>query len=169
MSGYENSYANNNIMDDFSDILKKFYSSLKDTFTKLDGVSFEEFIIKYSKDTEFLNYLEHVKYSLNVISDFMRQINFRYDEYYNFSSIKRMITYIVNDFEKYFHYSSFILTLFRNFMDLILKERQLEDYMEEYEKFDLLLYSQEDYFYTEIFDYDSKYDYAIVKLTNVLG
>ena len=154
MSGYENSYANNNIMDDFSDILKKFYSSLKDTFTKLDGVSFEEFIIKYS---------------LNVISDFMRQINFRYDEYYNFSSIKRMITYIVNDFEKYFHYSSFILTLFRNFMDLILKERQLEDYMEEYEKFDLLLYSQEDYFYTEIFDYDSKYDYAIVKLTNVLG
>lgn len=78
----------------------------------------------------------------------MEQINFRYDGYYNFSSIKRMIAYIVNDSEKYFHYPYFILDLFRNFMDLILKERQLVDYLEEYEKFDCLLYNQEDNFYT---------------------
>lgn len=80
-----------------------------------------------------------------------------------------MISYIVNDFEKYFHYHFFIIALLRNFLDLILKERHLEDYRVDYEKFDCLLYKQEDYFYTEIFDYDLKYGHAIVKLTNVLG
>lgn len=169
MSKYGAGYVNNNIMDDFSDILKKFYNSLKDKSAKLDEMSFEEFISRYSKDIEFLNYLKYVKSSLNEISDIMEQINFRHDEYYNFSSIKRMITYIVNDFEKYFHHHFFIMTLLRNFLDLIIKERQLEDYCEEYEKFDCLLYKQEDYFYTEIFDYESKYNHAIVKLTNVLG
>ena len=59
-------------------------------------MSFEEFISRYSKDIEFLNYLKYVKSSLNEISDIMEQINFRHDEYYNFSSIKRMITYIEN-------------------------------------------------------------------------
>ena len=62
----------------------------------------------------------------NEISDIMEQINFRYDEYYNFSSIKRMITYIVNDFEKYFHHHFFIIALLRNFRNLIIKEIHLE-------------------------------------------
>ena len=100
MSKYEASYVNSNIMDDFSDILKKFYNFLKDTSAKLDEMSFDEFVSRYSRDIEFLNYWEHVKSSLNEISDIVERINFRYDEYYNFSSIKRMITYIGNDFEK---------------------------------------------------------------------
>ena len=38
----------------------------------------------------------------------MVQIEFEYDEYYNFASIKRMITYIIIDNpKKYFHNSSF--------------------------------------------------------------
>ena len=99
----------------------------------------------------------------------MEQINFKYDEYYNFASIKRMITYIINNLEKYFNYSSFIVLLLKNFNDLIIKERQLDSYKEEYEKFDIFLYEQEDYFYTEIFDGDSKYDDAIDEVTNILG
>ena len=168
MSKYEASYVNNNIIDDFLDIFKKFYNSFKHASAKLDEMSFEEFISRYPMDIKFLNYLEYVKSSLNEISDIIEQITFRYDEYYNFSSIKRMITYIINDSEKYFHHHFFIMDLLRNFLDLIIKERQLEDYLEEYEKYDCLLYKQEDYFYTEIFDYESKYNHAIVKLTNVL-
>ena len=99
----------------------------------------------------------------------MEQINFDYDEYYNFASIKRMITYIVDDFEKYFHYSSFIVLLLEKFNDLLVKERQLDDYKEEYEKFDNFLYEQEDFFYAEIFDSDSKYDNAIDEVTNIFG
>ena len=99
----------------------------------------------------------------------MEQINFDYDEYYNFASIKRMITYIVDNPEKYFYHSSFIVLLLKSFNDLIIKERQLDSYKEEYEKFDTFLYEKEDFFYTEIFDSDSKYDDAVDKVTNILG
>lgn len=169
MSGYATVNGNNNIIDDFLDIFKKFYNSVKDKFTRNDEMPLDEFINKYSEDKEFLDYLDFVKFSLNEISNVMEQINFDYDEYYNFASIKRMITYIVDNLEKYFYYSSFIVLLLENFNDLIVKERQFDDYKEEYEKFDTFLYEKEDYFYTEIFDSDSKYDNAINEVTNILG
>ena len=137
MSGYTTVNANNNIIDDFLDIFKKFYNSVKSRFTKNDEMSLEEFINKYSDDKEFLDYLDFVKFSLNEISYVMEQINFKYDEYYNFASIKRMIIYIVDNPEKYFYHSSFIVLLLKNFNDLIIKERELDSYKEEYEKFDI--------------------------------
>ena len=169
MSGYVTVNGNNNVIDDFLDIFKKFYQSVKNRLTKNDEMSFEEFINIYSEDKEFLDYLDFVKFSLNEISNVMEQINFEYDEYYNFASIKRMITYIVDNPEKYFYHSSFIVLLLKSFNDLIIKERQLDSYKEEYEKFDMFLYEKENYFYTEIFDGDSKYDDAIDEVTNVLG
>ena len=169
MSGYATVNGNNNFIDDFSDIFKEFYNYVKDKFTRNDEMHLEEFINKYSEDKKFLNDLESIKSSLNEISEMMEQINFDYDEYYNFASIKRMITYIVDNLEKYFYYSSFIVLLLENFNDLIVKERQFDDYKEEYEKFDTFLYEKEDYFYTEIFDSDSKYDNAINEVTNILG
>ena len=99
----------------------------------------------------------------------MEQINFDYDEYSNFASIKRMINYIVDNLEKYFYYSSFIVLLLKNFNDLIIKERLLDDYKEEYEKFNMFLYEQENYFCTEIFEGDSKYDDAVDRVTNIFG
>ena len=169
MSGYATVSGNTNVLDDFLDIFKKFYNSVKDKFTRNDEMPLDEFINKYSKDKKFLNDLESIKSSLNEISEMMEQINFEYDEEYNFASIKRMITYIIDNLEKYFYYSSFIVLLLKNFNDLIVKERQLDDYKEEYEKFDTFLYEQEDFFYTEIFDSDSKYDNAIDEVTNILG
>ena len=169
MSGYATVNGNNNVIDDLLDIFKKFYQSVKNRLTKNDEMSFEEFINIYSEDKEFLDYLDFVKFSLNEISNVMEQINFEYDEYYNFASIKRMITYIVDNPEKYFYHSSFIVLLLKSFNDLIIKERQLDSYKEEYEKFDMFLYEKENYFYTEIFDGDSKYDDAIDEVTNVLG
>ena len=169
MSGYVTVNGNTNFIDDFLDIFKEFYNSVKDKFTRNDEMPLDEFINKYSKDKKFLNDLESIKSSLNEISEMMEQINFEYDEEYNFASIKRMITYIIDNLEKYFYYSSFIVLLLKNFNDLIVKERQLDDYKEEYEKFDTFLYEQEDFFYTEIFDSDSKYDNAIDEVTNILG
>ena len=169
MSGYPTVNVNNNVIDDFLVIFKKFYNSVKSKLTKNDEMTLDEFLSKYSDDKEFLNYLDSVKLSLNEISDLMEQMEFKYDEYYNFISIKKMIIYIVNNLEKYFYYSSFILILLKNFNDLMIKEKQLESYKEEYEKFDSFLYEKEDFFYTEIFDSDSKYDNAIDKVTNILG
>lgn len=169
MSGYTTVNGNNKIIDDFLDIFKKFYNSVKDKFTKNDEMSLEEFIDIYSEDKEFLDYLDYIKSSLNEISNVMEQINLEYDEYYNFASIKRIITYIANNPKKYLHYSSFIEHLLKNFYDLIIKERQLDNYKEEYEKFDNFLYEQEDYFYTEIFDSNPKYNDVIDKVTDILG
>lgn len=169
MSGYATVNGNTNFIDDFLDIFKEFYNSVKDKFTRNDEMPLDEFINKYSENEKFLNDLESIKSSLNEISEMMEQINFDYDEYYNFASIKRMITYIVDNLEKYFYYSSFIVLLLENFNDLIAKERLFDDYKEEYEKFDTFLYEKEDYFYTEIFDSDSKYDNAIDEVTNILG
>lgn len=169
MSGYATVNGNSNFIDDFLDIFKEFYNSVKDKFTRNDEMPLDEFINKYSEDKKFLNDLESIKSSLNEISEMMEQINFDYDEYYNFASIKRMITYIVDNLEKYFYYSSFIVLLLENFNDLIAKERQFDDYKEEYEKFDTFLYEKEDFFYTEIFDSDSKYDDAVDEVTNILG
>lgn len=169
MSGYATVNGNNNIINDFLDIIKKFYNSVKNKFTKNDEMTSDEFINKYSEDKEFLKHLNYIKVSLNEISDIMEQIDFKYDEYYNFLSIKKMIIYIVNDFEKYFKYYNFMVNLLKNFNDLIIKENQLEDYMEEYKHFDDFLYKQEDFFYTEIFDSNSKYNDSIDKVTNILG
>ena len=169
MSGYATVNGNNNIINDFLDIIKKFYNSVKNKFTKNDEMTSDEFINKYSEDKEFLKHLNYIKVSLNEISDIMEQIDFKYDEYYNFLSIKKMIIYIVNDFEKYFKYYNFMVNLLKNFNDLIIKENQLEDYMEEYKHFDDFLYKQEDFFYTEIFGSDTKYNDSIDKVTNILG
>ncbi len=159
---------NNDIFDDFLDIFKKFYNSVKNKFTNFSDMTLEDFIDKYSNDDEFLNHLKSIKNSLNEISNMMKQINFEYDEYYNFASIKKMIIYIVDNLEKYFYYSSFIMLLLEKFEDLIIKKKLLNDYNKEYENFDTFLYEQEDYFYTEIFDYNSKYEDILVKVTNIL-
>ena len=104
MSGYVTVNGNNNVIDDLSDIFKEFYNSVKNGFAKNDEMSLEEFIKIYSEDKEFLDYLDFVKFSLNEISNVMEQINFEYDEYYNYASIKRMITYIIDNPEKYFYH-----------------------------------------------------------------
>ncbi|WP_458403270.1 hypothetical protein [Methanobrevibacter sp.] len=88
MSGYATVNGNTNFIDDFLDIFKEFYNSVKDKFVRNDEMPLDEFINKYSEDNKFLNDLESIKSSLNEISEMMEQINFDYDEYYNFASKK---------------------------------------------------------------------------------
>ena len=63
MSGYAAVNGNNNFIDDFLDIFKEFYNSVKDKFTRNDEMSLDEFINKYSDDEKFLNDLEFIKSS----------------------------------------------------------------------------------------------------------
>ena len=154
-------------LDKLHSLHSNIYHSVKNKFAINEGMSMKEFMDKYYDD--FLDYLNSIKISLNEISNIIEQIDFEYDEYYNFISIHKMISYIVGDIEKYFKYSSFILLILTEFKDLMDKKRIMRNYKKEYEKFDDFLYEQEDYFYTEIFDRDSKYDDVIDKVTNILG
>ena len=134
---------------EFLDKLDSFHEKLfksVNKFAENNDMPIDELIDKYSKDVDFLNYLNSIKISLNELSNVMEKIDFEYDEYYNFKSINKMINYIVSDIEKYFKYYSFMLLILTAFKDFIGKERESIDYREEYENFDIFLYNQEDFF-----------------------
>lgn len=170
MSGYINANSNLNA-DDFLSLFKKLYSFIKDIFTKNQAskdLSFDNLVEIYSNDKEFLKYLKFIKTSLDDIGELIEDIDFPYYEYDNFMSIKKMITYIADDVSRYIKYSSLILPLLTAFSNLI--EHQFDsDYENIYEKFDMFLDEQEDFFYTEIFEYTHEYDDLIDKVTNILG
>lgn len=169
MSVYINANANVSV-DDFLALFKNLYHYIKGNLIKKESceeLSFEELVEKYSNDKDFLDFLDYIKTSLNDIAKLMRNLSFPYGEYYNFMSINNMITYIANDVGKYLKYSSFVLTLLREFNDL-LDNQNNSDYDALYEEFDIRLDGHEDYFYTQIFDGSNEYDELIVKVTNIL-
>lgn len=170
MSGYINANVNVNA-DDFLSLFRKLYNFIKDKFHKKEPdeeLSFEELVEMYSKDNDFLNKLDYIKTSLEEIDELMEDVNFTYDEYYNFLSIKDMITYIASDVGKFIKHSQFIITLLTAFNGL-MDSQDDSDYGTIYQKFDKWLYQKEDIFYTEIFESSHEYDDLIDKVTNILG
>ena len=170
MSGYINANVNVNA-DDFLSLFRKLYNFIKDKFHKKEPdeeLSFEELVEMYSKDNDFLNKLDYIKTSLEEIDELMEDVNFTYNEYYNFLSIKDMITYIASDVGKFIKHSQFIITLLTAFNGL-MDSQDDSDYGAIYQKFDKGLYQKEDIFYTEIFESSHEYDDLIDKVTNILG
>ena len=169
MSGYINANVNVNA-DDFLSLFRKLYNFIKDKFHKKEPdeeLSFEELVEMYSKDNDFLNKLDYIKTSLEEIDELMEDVNFTYDEYYNFLSIKDMITYIASDVGKFIKHSQFIITLLTAFNGL-MDSQDDSNYGAIYQKFDKWLYQKEDIFYTEIFESSHEYDELIDKVTNIL-
>lgn len=169
MSGYINVNSDVNV-ENFLSLFRKLYNFIKEKFHKnepSEELSFDELVEMYSNDKDFLSKLEYIKISLAEIDELMEDVNFAYDEYCNFLSIKDMIVYIVNDVAKFLKHSQFIITLLTAFNCLM--DRQYDsDYENIYQKFDKWLYGQEDIFYLEIFDGTHEYDDLIVKVTNIL-
>ena len=146
------------------------YNFIKDKFHKeeLDEeLSFEDLVEMYSKDNDFLNKLDFIKTSLDEIDELIEDVNFTYGEYYNFLSIKDMITYITSDVSKFLKHSHFIITLLTSFNDL-MDSQNCSDYEAIYQEFDKWLYKKEDIFYTVIFESSHEYDELIDKVTNIL-
>ena len=169
MSGYINANSNLNA-DNFLSLFRKLYNFIKEKFHKneqSEELSFEEIVEIYSNDKCFLSNLEYIKNSLAEIDELMEDVNFAYDEYYNFLSIKDMITYIVSDVAKFLKYSQFVITLLTAFNGLMDRRDDL-DYESIYQDFDKWLYKKEDIFYLEIFEGTHEYDDLIVKVTNIL-
>ena len=168
MTGYINANAKINMdADDFLALFKSLYCFIKEKLHKKEHdeeMSFDELVELYSHDEEFLNELEYIKTSLNDIDELMEEIQFTYDEYYNFLSIKDMISYIADDVSLFLKYSQFILTLMSSFANLLDRFND-SDYENIYKKFDVFLYDAEDIFYTEIFEYCNEYDDLIDKIT----
>ena len=170
MSGYINANSEINA-EDFLSLFRKLYDFITDKFSKKDSnkeLSFKELVEIYSNDNEFLYNLNYIKTLLDDIAMSMRNLTFPHDEYYNFMSIKNMINYIADDVGRYIKYSAFVLAILRDFNNLV-ENHNSSDYDNIYEKFDIHLDRQEDYFYCEIFEGTQEYDELIVKVTNIFG
>ena len=169
MSGYINTNCDVNA-ENFLSLFRKLYNFIKDKIYKKvpdDELSFEKLVEMYSYDNTFLNKLEYIKTSLEEIEELMEDVNFTYDEYYNFLSIKDMVTYIACDVGRFLKHSHFIITLLRAFNNLMESQDNI-DYETIYQKFDKCLYKKEDIFYTTIFKSNHEYDELIDKVTNIL-
>ena len=75
----------------------------------------------------------------------------------------------INDFELFIVNLSFIENLLVNFFNLIhLKSLNPQDYEKKYDEFFSYLEKQKEFFYTEIYDYDGKYQDVIIEINNLL-
>ena len=80
MSGYVNNNADLNT-DDFLSLFKRLYYLIKDKFCQYtkEELSFEELVVMYSNDKNFLANLNYIKSLLEDINEIMEDINFTYD------------------------------------------------------------------------------------------
>ena len=161
-----------NVENNNLNALKCIYEKIHEFF---DGIhadkndSIEELIELYSNDDNFLNEKKIISESLNEIVSILKPLDGLQYELYHFMSIRRIICYILNDINIFINNLSFVYELLVNFFNLIhMKLLNKKGYSDNYDKFCKYLDSQEDFFYTEIFEYDDKYEDLIVEVTNIL-
>lgn len=192
MSNYINFNFNigiNEFMCSFKEFFKRIKDILSQKVFKKENQSIDELVDLYSQDEEFLNNLNSLKTLLDGIKGLLKEVSFIRDEYISFLSIRNMISYILDDLYKFFRYYDFIRSLISSFRNLIVKEIEiyqkfdindydktevlvnsfLSYYEKVYDEFDDFMDQQENYFYTEIFDYSDKYDDLIVDVTKALN
>ncbi|MEE0934736.1 MAG: hypothetical protein U0L42_03595 [Methanobrevibacter sp.] len=152
--------------------LNEIYRKIREIFSNVkphDELPLNELVDLYSQDKTFLKDLEYIRKYLSEINNILVPIDELNKEYFCFFSIKLMIDYLINDFELFIVNLSFIENLLVNFFNLIhLKSLNPQDYEKKYDEFFCYLEKQKEFFYTEIYDYDGKYQDVIIEINNLL-
>lgn len=156
----------------YLDNLNEIYRKICEIFSNVKPhreLSINELVDLYSHDDAFLKDLEYIRKYLSEINNILLPIDELNKEYFCFFSIKLMIDYLINDFELFIVNLSFIENLLVNFFNLIhLKSLNHHDYEKKYDEFFSYLEKQKEFFYTEIYDYDGKYQDVIIEINNLL-
>lgn len=121
---------------------------------------------KYTYSKELI---ENIKDSFNNTENILSNIDFFKDEYYDFSSIKDMVFYILDN--KLLHNISMIRSLLNSFYNLVQfkKDSSSEEYEKRYEEFSSKLVDVEQSFYTEIYEPGENYsEEALSEISNSL-
>lgn len=167
-----------NIVDSFIYALKKLKEKISAKFSNItqkeehsievsdindayiDDNSIEEsYIEDTSVDESYINELIiDLKNSFNDIGEILFEIDFLEEEYYDFSSIRDMAFYILDN--NLLKQIDLVRDLLNSFYDAALSKNKLspEEYDDKYEKFSLELINVEQVFYTEICEPSKKYD-----------
>ena len=142
-----NGYVSN-IYDSFINALKelkeKIYSNVENIIN--DKPSLNELI-------------ENLKDSFNASEDILSHLDFFKDEYYDFSSIKDMVFYILDN-KTLLNNISMFKDLINSFYNLVLskKDSSNDEYGLKYEEFSSQLVDVEQSFYTEIYEPSENYN-----------
>ena len=101
--------------------------------------------------------IENIKDSFNNIEYILSHLEFFEEEYYDFSSIKDMAFYILDN-KSSLHHISIISDLLNSFYSLIQfkKDSSNDEYNQRYEEFSCELIDVEQSFYTEIYEPSEK-------------
>lgn len=101
----------------------------------------------------------NLKYSFNTTEHLLSKVDFLENEYYDYSSIKDMLFYILEDKSLLNHISLF-KELLDSFYNLVLSKIELsdEDYEKKYDEFSSKLIDIEQIFYTSICKPSENYD-----------
>ena len=114
-------------------------------------------IIIQNNDSSLDELIENIKDSFNNIEYILSNLEFFEEEYYDFSSIKDMAFYILDN-KSSLHHISIISDLLNSFYSLIQfkKDSSNDEYNQRYEEFSCELIDVEQSFYTEIYEPSEK-------------
>lgn len=158
MFSNENDYvnANNWYISNPKNIYDSFIEALKELKEKI--YSSVENIIQNNKPS-LGELIENLKESFNTTEDILSHLDFLEDEYHDFSSIKDMVFYILDD-ESLLGNISMFKDLLNSFYNLVQskKDSSNEEYDITYEEFSTQLVDVEQSFYTGIYEPSENYD-----------
>lgn len=136
---------------------EKIYSNVENILVQNNEPSLDELI-------------ENIKYSFNNTENILSNLDFFKDEYYDFSSIKDMAFYILDN-KSLLHHISIVKGLLNSFYNLVQfkKDSSIEEYEQKYDEFSSELIDVEQFFYTEIYGPNEKYnEEALSEISNSL-
>lgn len=142
-----------NIYDSFINAIKelkeRIYSNVENITVKNNEPSLDMII-------------DNIKDSFLITENILSHLNFFEDEYYDFTSIKDMAFYILDN--KLFKHISIIRSLLNSFYNLVQfkKDASDEEYKQKYEVFSSELTDTEQTFYTKIYEHTGKYNKEIL-------
>lgn len=157
MFSYENSYMINNEYSKSRNIYDSFINAIKELKEKI--YSYVENIIVQKDGSSLDELIGNIKDSFNNTENILSNLDFFKEEYYDFSSIKDLAFYILDN-KSLLHHISMIRTLLNSFYDLVQfkKDSSNEEYELKYEEFSSQLVETEQSFFTEIYEPSENYN-----------
>lgn len=150
-----------NVYDSFINALKvlkeKIYSNVENIIIQNNEPSLDELI-------------DNLKDSFNTAENILSNLDFFEDEYYDFSSIKDMVFYILDNKSLLKNISMFE-DLLNSFYDLVQfkKDSSNDEYGVKYDEFSSQLVDVEQLFYTEIYEPNENYsEKTLSEISNAL-
>ena len=157
--GNNNQFISGAPSNSYISMSKKVIDSFIDAFIEVKGIIYSNVEKIVHREPSLDELILNLKESFNTTEYLLSKLDFLEDEYYDYSSIKDMLFYILDDKSLLNHISLF-KELLNSFYDLILSKIELSDegYENKYDEFSSKLINLEQKFYNSICKPSENYD-----------